>query len=231
MRTRSPSSAPPENGDDGSTASTPTRLPCSRNAVSSAEVVVDLPTPGDPVRPMTTALPAWGVSAAMTSRSCGEAFSTRLISRPTLRGSPSRARLTKPATSTLIPLPRAWAIGGAACRHEWPIATLCAHPVTLSSNASPWPPPPHNAAAPRPPPRRRSSSAKVSASRAPDAPIGWPSAIAPPLTLTRSHGTPSSRAECTATDAKASLISIRSSEPTSSPARLSAFWIAFAGCA
>ena len=36
------------------------------------------------------------------------------------------------------------------------------------------------------PPRRRSSSASVRTSRAPDMPIGWPSAIAPPLTLTRS---------------------------------------------
>ncbi len=30
IRTRSPSSAPPENGEDGSTASTPTRLPSRR---------------------------------------------------------------------------------------------------------------------------------------------------------------------------------------------------------
>ena len=48
MRMRSPSSAPPENGDEGSTASTPTRWPRARIAAMSAEVVVDLPTPGDP---------------------------------------------------------------------------------------------------------------------------------------------------------------------------------------
>ena len=58
IRTRSPSSAPPVNGDDGSTASTPTRSPALRNAVTSAPVDVDFPTPGEPVRPMTRARPA-----------------------------------------------------------------------------------------------------------------------------------------------------------------------------
>ena len=41
------------NGEDGSTASTPTFFPSARIAVTSAEVVVDFPTPGEPVRPMT----------------------------------------------------------------------------------------------------------------------------------------------------------------------------------
>ena len=36
IRTRSPSSAPPENGDDGSTASTATRVPAARSALTSA---------------------------------------------------------------------------------------------------------------------------------------------------------------------------------------------------
>ncbi len=53
IRTRSPSSAPPVNGDEGSTANTPTRRPDARNAVTKADVVVDLPTPGAPVRPTT----------------------------------------------------------------------------------------------------------------------------------------------------------------------------------
>ena len=57
IRTRSPSSAPPENGEDGSTASTPTRLPAARSAVTSADVDVDLPTPGEPVSPTTCAWP------------------------------------------------------------------------------------------------------------------------------------------------------------------------------
>ena len=45
--------------------------------------------------------------------------------------------------------------------------------------------------------------------RAPEAPSGCPSATAPPLTLTRSVSTPRSREDCTATDAKASLISMQ----------------------
>jgi len=49
---RSPSKAPPENGEDGSTASTATERCASRSAAISAAVMVDLPTPGEPVRPM-----------------------------------------------------------------------------------------------------------------------------------------------------------------------------------
>ena len=99
IRTRSPSSAPPENGDEGSTASTPTRLPSARSARTSAAVVVDLPTPGDPVSPRTCACPVCGASAAATSRSAGLASSTSEISRATERASPSRARSTSAGTS------------------------------------------------------------------------------------------------------------------------------------
>src|SRR5665811_1972176 len=88
MRTRSPSKAPPENGEDGSTASTPTRLPALRIAVTSADVEVDLPTPGEPVIPTMWARPVCGASAALTSRSCGDASSTIEISRATARASP-----------------------------------------------------------------------------------------------------------------------------------------------
>ena len=63
---------------------------------------------------------------------------------------------------------------------------------TRTIRASPWPPPPQSAAAPTPPPRRLSSSARCRTIRAPDMPIGWPSAIAPPLTLTLSGSMPSS---------------------------------------
>jgi hypothetical protein len=51
IRTRSPSSDPPETFDDGSTASTATRCPCSMRCMPSASIVVDLPTPGTPVMP------------------------------------------------------------------------------------------------------------------------------------------------------------------------------------
>ena len=61
--------------------------------------------------------------------------------------------------------------------------------------------------------RRRGAAARGRGRRrcgAPEAPIGWPSAIAPPLTLTLSSSTPSIRTELSATEAKASLISQRS---------------------
>ena len=50
--------------------------------------------------------------------------------------------------------------------------------------ASPWPPPPHSAAAPS----AAAAAAQLVDQRehdaVPDMPTGWPSAIAPPLTLT-----------------------------------------------
>ena len=55
IRTRSPSSAPPLNGLDGSTASTATRRPAARYRVTIAVVRVDLPTPGGPVMPVIVA--------------------------------------------------------------------------------------------------------------------------------------------------------------------------------
>jgi hypothetical protein len=51
MRTRSPRIAPPENGEDGSIASTATRSPADRTVVTSALVSVDFPAPGAPVTP------------------------------------------------------------------------------------------------------------------------------------------------------------------------------------
>ena len=99
IRTRSPSRAPPENGEDGSTASTPTRLPALRSSPTSAVVEVDLPTPGEPVMPTIWACPAYGARAAITSRSCGESSSTSEISRATARASPSRARATSSGRS------------------------------------------------------------------------------------------------------------------------------------
>lgn len=55
--------------------------------------------------------------------------------------------------------------------------------------------------------------------RAPEAPIGWPSAQAPPLTLTRSCGSPCSFMAAIATTAKASLISNRSMSEGRQPVR------------
>ena len=92
IRTRSPSSAPPENGEDGSTASTPTRCPCPRSARTSIDVVVDLPTPGDAGQPDHPG-PA-GVRGERRRRpraAPATPSSTSEISRATDRASPSRA--------------------------------------------------------------------------------------------------------------------------------------------
>ena len=53
----------------------------------------------------------------------------------------------------------------------------------------------------------------VATIRAPEAPIGWPRAIAPPFTFTLSQSNPSSRPSASVCAAKASLISTRSKSP------------------
>ena len=65
--------------------------------------------------------------------------------------------------------------------------------------------------------------------RAPLAPMGWPNAVPPPLTLILSCGMPRSRIANIATQAKASLTSNRSTSSTLHPARSSTFWIAGIG--
>ena len=67
MRMRSPRIAPPDTGDEGSTASTATRRSATRSCRISAEVRVDLPAPGAPVMPMTWARPGCDHTAAATS--------------------------------------------------------------------------------------------------------------------------------------------------------------------
>ena len=64
MRIRSPRIAPPEKGDDGSTAMMPTFRPRARALRASAAVSVDLPAPGEPVRPVTRAPPVRGKTSA-----------------------------------------------------------------------------------------------------------------------------------------------------------------------
>jgi hypothetical protein len=59
-RIRSPSSAPPRNGELGSIESTPIVRPCARLCLISAPISVDLPAPGGPVKPTTAALPVCG---------------------------------------------------------------------------------------------------------------------------------------------------------------------------
>ena len=71
---------------------------------------------------------------------------------------------------------------------EW-----CAHYALSRSTsiATALPPPRQRAATPIRPLRRSSACSNVTNTRAPLAPIGWPSAIAPPQTFTRSGEIPS----------------------------------------
>ena len=62
--------------------------------------------------------------------------------------------------------------------------------------------------------------------RAPEAPIGWPRAIAPPFTFTFDSSSPSILTELSATEANASLISKRSMSSTDRPAFSSAAFVA-----
>ena len=87
----------------------------------------------------------------------------------------------------------------------------------------------HSAATPRFSPRLRSAPSSVTTMRAPTAPIGWPSAQAPPCTLTISCGSLNSAIAAIVTAAKASLTSHRSTCLASQPAFFSALSMAPAG--
>ncbi|SHY44845.1 Uncharacterised protein [Mycobacteroides abscessus subsp. abscessus] len=56
--------------DDGSTASTATRCPCSMRYIPSASMVVDFPTPGTPVIPTRSAFPPSGESSSSNCCAC-----------------------------------------------------------------------------------------------------------------------------------------------------------------
>ena len=84
-------------------------------------------------------------------------------------------------------------------------------------------------ATPRPPPRRLSSFKSVKRMRVPEAPSGWPKAMAPPLTFNFSTSRSSSLTTARIWPAKASLISKRSTSPKPIPARSRALRIAGAG--
>ena len=95
----------------------------------------------------------------------------------------------------------------------------------IARSSTPVPPPSRSprrrrctaTATPRFRPRARSAPISVTRMRAPEAPIGWPSAQAPPLTLTFSWRRPRSRIAAIATTAKASLISKRSTDSLLQP--------------
>src|SRR6478735_5093847 len=79
--------------------------------------------------------------------------------------------------------------------------------------AMPMPPPMHSVARPFLASRFCISCSSVTSTRAPDAPTGWPIAIAPPLTLTLPVSQPRSLLTAQACAANASLASIKSRTP------------------
>ena len=108
IRARSPSSAPPERLEVGSTASTATVRPSSRQARASALSSVDLPAPGGPVTPTTCAGASppsragetSASSAAICSRAAGARFSTRFSAAGAAVRSRSRSRAPSSAPFT-----------------------------------------------------------------------------------------------------------------------------------
>src|SRR6266481_4013419 len=88
--------------------------------------------------------------------------------------------------------------------------------------AMPMPPPMHSVARPFLASRFCISCSSVTSTRAPDAPTGWPIAIAPPLTLTFEVSQPRSLLTAQACAAKASFASIRSRSAMLQPAFFSA---------
>ena len=102
IRIRSPSSAPPERLDVGSTASTATVRPSARQARASADSNVDLPAPGGPVTPTMCergSPPATAPSSAAISSRCRR-FSIRLRAAGAAARSPSRSRAPSSAPVT-----------------------------------------------------------------------------------------------------------------------------------
>src|SRR5262249_18263425 len=84
--------------------------------------------------------------------------------------------------------------------------------------AMPWPTPMHMVARPFLSPRARIAWSSVATRRAPLMPSGWPSAIAPPLTLTLFGSSWRSRIQASDCAANASLSSTRSRSPVFQPA-------------
>src|SRR5690554_383330 len=98
-----------------------------------------------------------------------------------------------------------------------------------TARATPMPPPIHSVARPFLASRRVISCSRLTRMRQPEAPIGWPRAMAPPFTFTLAVSQPRSRLTEIAWAAKASLASIRSRSSTVQPARSRQRWLAGIG--
>mmetsp|Transcript_42588 Transcript_42588/g.76544 ORF Transcript_42588/g.76544 Transcript_42588/m.76544 type:complete len:400 (-) Transcript_42588:462-1661(-) len=92
------------------------------------------------------------------------------------------------------------------------------------------PPLSHIVRSPYRPPLRSSSPIRFDINMAPVAPIGWPLAMAPPLTFTFERSPPvMARAQAKGTDENASFTSMRSRSSIFKPAFANAWWVAGTG--
>src|SRR4029079_1761521 len=97
------------------------------------------------------------------------------------------ARIGDDAAATFRPLPHRCRIAGGSQRFRGAADAQ----ATSNKPAAPMPPPMHIVTTTYLTPRRLPSSRAWPASRVPDTPSGWPTAIAPPSTLRRSYAMPS----------------------------------------
>ena len=105
MRIRSPRIAPPENGEDGSTAMTPTVRPRARATSASARTSVLLPLPGAPVTPTIWARPVWGYKLALSASARLPPASAHVRPRARALVEPSRIWLASVCTPEIMALP------------------------------------------------------------------------------------------------------------------------------
>ena len=103
MRMRSPSSAPPVKGLEGSTATTPTFLPAARQPAASSEISVDFPAPGAPVTPTRWAFPTAPERASSSAAAASGSFSTTVSARASAPTSPRRTASARSAVTRPTP--------------------------------------------------------------------------------------------------------------------------------
>src|SRR5215510_2931872 len=105
MRIRSPRIAPPENGEEGSTATTPTVRPRARATSASPRTSVLLPLPGAPVTPTIWARPVCGYRRVLRASARWPPDSAHVSPRARARVEPSTIWLASAPTSEIIGLP------------------------------------------------------------------------------------------------------------------------------
>ena len=216
---RSPSSAPCVNGLVGSTESTPTVSPSARRWRQSAEIRLDLPEPGGPVRPMCAAPSRCAGRRAPSARHRARSrFSTRLIARATARRSPASTRRTSSAGSPARlrgPGAALNACRSCACGSTRPHPTIAnSAPAAHSSQTAPASSPSENRpSAPRPIAGSRRASAVAGRRRIVDERSDAPRR-SPRGSRSRRGRAPSSRSGCRRAAARAARPARGRSRPT-----------------